>query len=83
MSHGVNLIPMFQLLGCTSRFGGSPLCLTVLQVKILPHTNTSKIFFQETATEVAEALAEGMEDTMEEDTEEVMEEEVGITMAEA
>ena len=80
MSHGMNLIPMFQLLGCTSRFGGSPLCLTVLQVKLLPHTNTSKIFFQETATEVGEALAEGMEDTMEADTEEVMEEE-GITMA--
>ena len=42
---------------------------------------TSKIFFQETATEVGEALAEGMEDTMEADTEEVMEEEEGITMA--
>ena len=81
MSHGVNLIPMFQLLGCTSRFGGSPLCLTVLQVKLHQPTNTSQIFFQETATEVGEALAEGMEDTMEADTEEVMEEGEGITMA--
>ena len=71
---------MFQLLGCTSRFGGSPLCLTVLQVKHHPHVRL-KIFFQETATEVGEALEEGMEDTMEADTEEVMEEEEGITMA--
>ena len=42
---------------------------------------TTKIFFQETATEVGEALAEGMGDTMEADTEEVMEEGEGITTA--
>ena len=49
--------------------------------KTSPPTNTSQIFFQETATEVGEALEEGMEDTMEADTEEVMEEEEGITTA--
>ena len=76
---GMNQILIFRLHITFRRLSAMPYSITG---KTSPPTNTSQIFFQETATEVGEALAEGMEDTMEADTEEVMEEEeVGITTA--